>query len=135
MNIHKNWYYILNCTWGLPMTALGMVATIILMALGFMPKQDKLTYYFLIPGHWGGITIGACIIICEETEYLLNHEFGHTIQNAVFGILMPFIGLASLTRCVVRNIQQKNGKQLTPYDSVWFEKQATEWGTNYTVDN
>jgi len=110
------------------MTAIGFVASTVIMALGYKPKQHKLAHYFLIPGKWGGITLGTTIIVCNETQHLLDHEFGHTLQNALFGIFMPFIGIASFVRATMRRIQQKNGKILPPYDSVWWESQATHWG-------
>jgi len=132
--MQKKWYIILNLTWGCIMTAIGFVASTVIMALGYKPKQHKLAHYFLIPGKWGGITLGTTIIVCNETQHLLDHEFGHTLQNALFGIFMPFIGIASFVRATMRRIQQKKGKLLPPYDSVWFERQATEWGTNYTEE-
>lgn len=110
------------------MTTIGVVASAALIALGYEPKQHKLAHYFLIPGKWGGITLGTTIIVCNETQHLLDHEFGHTLQNALFGIFMPFIGIASFVRATMRRIQQKNGKILPPYDSVWWESQATHWG-------
>jgi len=127
----KSCYYILNLTWGIVMTVIGAVVVFPLLALNYNVKKYKTTWYVVVPGNWGGISLGAFFIICQESEYLKTHEFGHTIQNAIFGPFMIFIGLASLIRATCRNIQSNRGKKLGPYESVWYEKQATEWGKKY----
>ena len=125
----KSRYYILNLTWGIIMTFLGANALLILYALNYEVKKYKTTWYVVVPGKWGGIALGMFFVVCEESEGLLNHEYGHTIQNAVYGVGMIFIGLASLIRATARNVQINKGKKLSPYESVWYERQATEWGT------
>lgn len=128
MKINKRSYYILNLTWGIVMTVLGAIALLILYALNYEVKKYKTTWYVVVPGKWGGIALGMFFVVCEESEGLLNHEYGHTIQNAVYGVGMIFIGLASLIRATVRTVLLNNGKKLSPYESVWYERQATEWG-------
>ena len=64
------------------------------------------------------------------TDDTRNHEHGHAVQNAVYGVLMPFIVcIPSATRYWCR--RTKDPSTLPPYDSVWFERQATEWGSKY----
>lgn len=125
----KSRYYILNLTWGIIMTFIGANALLILYALNHEVKEYKTTCYVVVPGNWGGISLGMFFIVCEDSESLLSHEFGHTIQNAIFGPFMIFIGLASLIRATVRTALLNSGKKLSPYESIWFERQATEWGT------
>ena len=61
------------------------------------------------------------------------HEFGHSLQNCLWGPLFPFvIAIPSATRYWYRDISAKKGnKPTTDYDAVWFEGQATEWGNKY----
>lgn len=45
------------------------------------------------------------------------------------GPLFPFvIALPSVTRYWIREFQLRQGKMLKPYNSIWFESQASKWG-------
>ena len=64
----------------------------------------------------------------DSNEELKNHEVGHGIQNAAFGGLrMLMLSIGSALRYRWREIFSAK----TPYDSWWFEGQATELGTQY----
>ena len=62
---------------------------------------------------------------------------GHGIQNLYWGPLMIFvIVIPSVTRFWYREWYwkyryPKTGKALPPYDSIWFEGQATKLGAKY----
>lgn len=81
----------------------------------------------------GGIFIFSNTNSIWNRGYLLYHEWGHCIpQTLVCGPLHPFIvGLPSVIRFWWREHQYKKGKELSPYDSVWFEGTATKWGTSW----
>lgn len=81
----------------------------------------------------GGIFIFSNTNSIWNRGYLLYHEWGHCIpQTLVCGPLHPFIvGLPSVIRFWWREHQYKKGKELPPYDSVWFEGTATQWGTSW----
>ena len=67
----------------------------------------------------------------NPSKHLLEHEHGHSIQNCYYGPLMPFmVNLPSSTRYWYRRIVQKvkPDKKLPPYDSIWFEAEATRLG-------
>lgn len=69
-----------------------------------------------------------------QSRGLLSHEAGHAIQNIMYGPLMPFIvSLPSVIRFYHRaRIQKKNPQaQLSDYDSIWFEAQATKLGIRH----
>lgn len=38
------------------------------------------------------------------------------------------IALPSVTRYWIREFQLRQGKMLKPYNSIWFESQASKWG-------
>ena len=62
------------------------------------------------------------------------HEYGHSIQNCFYGPLMPFIVMIpSIIRFWYIEIfyYRKKKKYGKAYDSIWFEKQATNLGTNF----
>lgn len=137
---HKAFLRTSAFTWGAPMTAVGLLAALLLR--GIAPLAHLLlgieiahTRYrgrtcFLLGHRWGGLTLGN-VILCqhEPTEQLLDHEWGHTVQNALFGPLMPLLVLASAARYHDRNRRAKRGEPLPPYDAWWFEAQATALGT------
>ena len=70
----------------------------------------------------------------DQLVWLRDHEFGHSIQNCRFGPLMPFlVSIPSSTRYRWRLFRERVLKKpsATPYDSVWFEAQATRLGTEF----
>ena len=129
----KKLYYILNLTWGIPMTIIGLITYVILSSLGYKSKSWGPCIWFTVGKSWGGISLGLVIITDDTpTEHTLDHEFGHGIQNAIFGILFPFIvAIPSAVRYWKREFDALKGKELPPYDSVWFECQATDLGKKY----
>lgn len=129
----KRLYYILNATWGLPMTLVGWVAYVCLRAVGLTPQSWGGCTWFCLGEGWGGLNLGLVIITDKDAdENILNHEFGHSIQNARYGFFFPFaVAIPSVIRYWQREIDAKNGKTLEPYNSVWFEGEATKLGNRY----
>ncbi len=65
---------------------------------------------------------------------MLNHEFGHSIQNCYWGILFPFlIAIPSALRYWYRTLTVHCGikkiQDLPAYHAIWFEAQADRLGT------
>ena len=126
-------FYILSVIWGLPMTLVGGLTALVLMIAGFKPKRYGWCYYFEIGKNWGGLELGIIFLVNKNSSrYTRNHEHGHALQNCIWGPLMPFvISIPSAIRYWVREFQQRQGKVLKPYDSIWFEGQATRWGQTF----
>ena len=131
--MNKQLYNTLNHTWGIIMTLIGYVVYAVLRCVGFKPEKVGPCSHFKIGKNWGGISLGLTIITDDEpNKHILDHEFGHSIQNAFFGPLFPFIvAMPSVIRYWKREIDYKKGKELPDYDSIWFEGQATELGKKY----
>ena len=129
----KTLFYILSVIWGLPMTLAGGLTAIVLMIAGFKPKRYGWCYYFEIGKNWGGLELGIVFLVNKNSSmHTRNHEHGHALQNCLWGPLMPFvISIPSAIRYWVREFQQRQGKVLKPYDSIWFEGQATQWGQTF----
>ena len=126
--MNKKLFYILNFTWGIIMNIFGLIGAAAFIAAGRKPIRHAGSIVFRTGHNWGGVSLGIFSFVCEETgQHTLNHEFGHSLQNAVYGPLFPFIvAIPSFTRYHLINanlIKVKN------YDDIWFERQATEWGT------
>ena len=124
-------FYILNFTWGLPMTLIGGIACLVFIGLGKLPTVHGGCLCFTKGKNWGGVSLGLVMIVSEQaTENTKNHELGHALQNAVYGVFMPFIvSIPSAVRYWHR--RGKDPATLPLYDAVWFEGQATEWGNQF----
>lgn len=88
-------------------------------------------------GDWGGFSMGVFVVTCEYPgDSLLRHEAGHSIQNIMFGPLMPFVvAIPSAIRYWYREYLVRSGKkfsvELPDYDAIWFEGMATKLGEKY----
>lgn len=129
---NKKLYYFLNLTWGLPMTLLGAIVAVVLIIAGKKPKRHGGCLYFNVGKSWGGLELGLFFLTDEHDSHnVKTHEFGHSIQNARFGFLMPFIVcIPSAVRYWYRELRYyRRGKTpKTTYDDIWFEGQATRLG-------
>ena len=135
MNSKKFWA--LSLTWGLVMTLIGAIIAFGLILTGHKPKIHHCLIYFEVGKGWGGFNCGAFFFTNKNpSRHLLEHESGHGIQNIKFGLLMPFVvAIPSAIRYWYREYLVKyqgvKRSSLPAYDSVWFEKQATELGKKY----
>lgn len=133
---HRWLYYLMACTWGIIMTILGLIITLILGIVKiFIPKKIIFERYYWIysitvgPEWWGGCEMGLMFLRDHNSSvnYINPHEFGHTFQNCLLGPLFPFIvAIPSAIRYWLREIFPK--KIWAPYDSAWFEDAATQCG-------
>lgn len=132
--LFKSVYYVLNWTWGILMNIIGAVGVAFFKARGYEVKRHGGSYYVLCGGTgWGGVSFGMFFFYQENvTEYGKNHEYGHSLQNCLWGPLFPFvISIPSAVRYWNRRMKQEKGIKLeTSYDDIWFEGQATKWGTD-----
>ena len=129
---NKKLFYILQFTWGLPLNLIGFLVALILIILGKKPKKHKWCYYFEIGKNWGGFELGLFFLVDKNpTESIKNHELGHAIQNCWWGpLFLIVIWIPSMIRYQYRNIIKKikPHKKLKPYNSIWFEGEATKLG-------
>lgn len=127
-------FYILSFTWGLPMTLIGCIAAVILRVLGYKPKRYGYCWHFEVGERWGGVNLGVVFITDKHSSvHTKNHEHGHAIQNCFFGFLMPFVvAIPSAMRYWYFTLTPN--KKHAPYESVWFEAQATKLG-NKIMEN
>ena len=70
----------------------------------------------------------------SDSYHVKCHEYGHSLQNCLWGPIGIFvITIPSAIRYWVFHFREKFGKKNPSYDSIWFEGQATKWGT-ITID-
>ena len=128
-------FYTLSFTWGALITLVGFLISFFMVITGHKGKRHGLSHYYVTGKKpWGGMSWGMTFIT-DRTEHphTLDHECGHAIQNCFFG---PFMLLAvcvpSFARYWSRRVMMKKGRRpKTDYDSVWFERQASELGSYY----
>lgn len=129
-------YYTLSLTWGLPLTFLGLLGTIVLMCMGYKPKRFGWAWYFEVGRSCDGFSLGP-IFFCGKyaSSTTKAHEYGHSIQNCKYGIAMVFLVFASISRYWYYTIMEDwIGMNLPKYDSWWFESQATKIGTDQILN-
>ena len=134
-NLSDREFYLRSFTWGLPVNLGGAVVALGMLATGHRPERYGNCINFPVGKGWGGGSLGVFMFTCRDaTERLKQHEHGHSIQNCYYGPLMPFaVNLPSTTRYWYRRVVQKMfpGRTLPPYDSVWFEGEASRLGREF----
>lgn len=117
-------------TRGWALSFVGCIAYGILRLFRATPKDyHGICPYFEIGNSWGGLSLGWFFICCKQAnEDVKMHEVGHCIQNAaVGGLRMLGLSMGSALRYWKREIFGAK----VPYDSWWFESQATKLGKEY----
>ena len=133
----RRWlFYLLNFTWGLPLTILGYVVLILVFPFGKLKKYGYVRYFEFHKRTGWGVSIGTIFFTtARPSEKLLAHEFGHCVQNAILGPFMFFVvSIPSFIRFWYRDLYFKNNKHYpaTAYDDIWFEGSATMIGRMYS---
>ena len=122
--------YKLQWTKGWALSSIGLIVYGVLCLFGQKPKNYRgICLYFEIGKNWGGLELGW-FFICSKScgDATKQHEVGHGIQNAAIGgIKMLGLCIGSAARYWWRRIFGAE----TPYDSWWFEGQATQLGDQY----
>ena len=135
--MNKFLFYLLSFTWGLPMTLIGCMVSLVLLIAGYKPKKYGYTWYFEVGNNWGGLELGVMFLTNKTpSTHTKNHEVGHTLQNCYLGPLTPFVvSIPSAIRYWYREYLVRSGKkkwsELPDYDSIWFEGDASKRGTEF----
>jgi hypothetical protein len=88
------------------MTLIGGIGALVMLITGHKPKHFGPNVYFSVGHNWGGMSFGPFLFCCEEaTEHIKYHKCGRSIQNIIWGPLMPFIiAIPSATRYWLRKM-------------------------------
>lgn len=132
-------FYIASYTWGIIMSLIGGIIFLTLLCCGCESHIYYGRPYIVIGERWGGFSAGCFFFVCRQSRHdnhVRSHECGHGLQNALFGPLFPFIiAIPSAIRYWYLSIKYYNKGIASPkpYDSAWFEHQATVWGEKYII--
>lgn len=109
-------YWLLSCTWGIIMTAIGAVIALGLLITGHKPKVFHYNVYFAFGTGWGGVNFGGFFFVAKGSDNLSmkQHEAGHGLQNIMLGVFMPFVvGIPSAIRCFIRGYNYSSKKVIS----------------------
>lgn len=101
-NLYLILFYFLSFTWGIIMTAIGLVVMLVLLPFRKV-RFNRGRFYAVVGKNWGGLELGCFYLICKNCETdkrVVAHEgFGHSAQNCILGPLFPFVvAIPSATR-------------------------------------
>lgn len=139
-------YVILQCTWGILQTILGLCVFVLHI------RDHHFYYHGAVVTEWKGmssVSLGLFVFITNEpyfsekfenkidktelTERLLVHEYGHTIQSLILGPLyLIMIGIPSTLWGFLPLLANKRRKEQISYFSFFTEKWANYLGTKVT---
>ena len=131
---NRKLYYILSYSWGIIMILVGLFVEAYFKICKIPFEKFGPCRVYRYKDHWGGLSLGHTIIVATDaSDHTLHHEFGHSIQNAMFGPFFVFLALSSAIRYHYFNFKiRKNAHaDLPPYDSFWVEGDATKLGNKY----
>lgn len=134
----KTEFLLLSFTWGIVLTCIGFLVAGVMLLTGHKAQRYGWVYYFEVGKSWGGCEFGLVFLKDKNSgEYLCKHEFGHAIQNAMYGpFMLIFVNLPSTLRYWLRRLFEKLGRvPRAGYYDIWFEKQASELGADYMADH
>ena len=124
-------FNLLSWTWGIIMSFMGAVVCSFLMLCGKKPEHYGNCTYIAIGKNWGGLEFGW-FFLCDEAQakHIKDHEYGHGLQNCLWGPFFLILWFWGIGRYWYREfVKYVLHKPLGPYDAIWFEGQATQWGT------
>ena len=142
-------YHILQCTWGLPQTMVGLIYFLMNW------KQPHYVYHGSVVTVWkskSSLSLGLFTFVTEdpffyyegyretykESEFsrmLLVHEYGHTIQSLIFGPLyLLFVGIPSIAWSFLPVYVKKREREQISYFSAYPERWANQLGERVTGD-
>ena len=128
---NKYIFYLLQWTWGIIANLIGLIVFLFMLcfkcSMFYYHNSIYLEHKLKIHGHF---SLGCfCFITTNYNIDSLNHESGHSLQNAVYGIFYLVIALMSALRFLIK--YQILNKNTSDYYNVWYEKEASDWGGLY----
>lgn len=138
-------YWLLQCTWGLPQTLLGLI--VFLLHSG----DRHYLYHGAVITQWRGkssVSLGLFVFVTAEPYFLdklpqyprkelsarlLVHEYGHTIQSLILGPLyLVIIGIPSTLWGFLPTANKMRRERQVSYFAFFTEKWANALGERVT---
>ncbi len=136
--LKKTGYVLVQCTWGIIQTLIG--AVIFLLLAG----HEHRVYRCCIVTGWGrsdSVSLGLFVFLSESLEgryreEVLIHEYGHTIQSLMLGVIYPFvISIPSAVWCLFPYFIKRRERTGISYYSFYPERWANRLGRKVTGEH
>ncbi|MBO5785850.1 MAG: hypothetical protein J6R45_00850 [Clostridia bacterium] len=120
-------YWLLQLSWGLLQSLIGFVLFLINV------RRKHYFYKGAIITEWaqgGGISLGLFVFVEQSPrEFLVKHEYGHTLQSLMLGPLyIAVIGIPSFIWANLPYFRKKRKAEGISYYSLYCEKWANALG-------
>lgn len=123
-------YIILQCTWGIGQTLIGLVVFLVNI------KCRHSFYKGCIATEWNksdsGISLGLFIFASKGDEPVKVHEYGHTFQSLVLGPFYLIPGIISMCWGNLPYYRRLRREQGIPYTRCFVERHASRIGEKIT---
>jgi hypothetical protein len=136
-------FYFLSFTWGIVWTLIGLLVLAFVYVFMYehviIKKVSGRIAIIFREKTFGGISLGIVYMVDAYNRIETHkHEIGHTVQNIVYGpLFIPLVAIPSGIRyqlwpMIRQRTFDRTGKYPS-YHSIWFEKQANEWGEKFDI--
>ena len=135
-------YWLIQCTWGLPQTLLGLVLCLL------HRRDERFLYHGAVVTRWQGrssMSVGPFVFLTanpffadqfdgqytreELSERLLVHEYGHAVQSLFLGpLFLPIMGIPSFLWCNLPPCRRLRREKGVSYYSFYPESTANRMG-------
>jgi hypothetical protein len=130
MKLRSVLFVLLQCTWGLPQTLVGLVVYLIYR----LRKCEHFFFGGAVCTEWhrnDGVSLGL-FIFCPPGGGIHLHEYGHTHQSLLFGPLyLMLVGLPSLLWAGLPGFRRMRRERRVPYSRLYCERWADRIGSKY----
>ena len=121
---------LLQCTWGLPQTLIGLGFFLVCRARG----RTSFLMETAVCTEWDrndGISLGL-FFFCPKHGGIHLHEYGHTFQSLLLGpFYLLFVSLPSLLWAGLPVFERRRREKKVPYSSLYCESWADRLGSRY----
>ena len=136
MRVYLAVYWLLQWTWGI----LQNIAGLFLLLLNF--RREHRIFHGAVVTSWNnpGYSTGLGMFIFmsenipeEDYKRTLVHEYGHTVQSAILGVLfLPVVGIPSMLWAVTPAFKRYRREKRVSYYRFYPERWANSLGERVT---
>lgn len=121
---------VLQCTWGLPQTLIGLLVFAVCRARGC--RHFSMGTAVCTEWHRrDGVSLGL-FIFCPENGGIHLHEYGHTFQSLMLGpFYLAAVSLPSLLWAGLPVFERYRREKRVPYSRLYCEGWADRLGSRY----
>jgi hypothetical protein len=132
-------FYLIQFTWGIVQNILGLIAFVFCALLGGKIKpRHKFAFVCEVPKSPGSVSLGCFLLVTDYNDkYVLNHEYGHTLQSLILGVFyLIIIGLPSfIWAWLFKGWRKKRNVSYYDFYTERWANQLVGQGQETSIDN